>query len=216
MIDKKKYFSFNEAVDLLKNYKKRNFKETLDVAINLSIIPRSKNIIIKGYSCLPNYIEKKYKICVFDLNECVEKIDDVEYLNEKNIDNLNSNKAFNFDFFITNPKSIVKIGKFNKILNSRKIMPEIHYGTITNDINEAIKMINNNYVKFKNDKNDIINCLIGKLDLETSKLKENLEFLINDIKKCKPKSCKTLNFKKIILSSTMGPGIKININSLLI
>jgi large subunit ribosomal protein L1 len=108
------------------------------------------------------------------------------------------------------------MGKLNKILGSKNLMPDIKYGTITTNIKDTLSKIRKNYVKFKNDKNDIIHSSIGKIDLDTNKLKENLETLINEIKKYKPQNCKNMSIKKIHISSTMGCGLEINLNSLTI
>jgi len=217
IIEKNKSYSFEKAINFIKNNKTRKFKETIETSIHLNVTPKKKNISIKGYSILPNDIEKNYNIGVFVTKDETITYNDtnITILNEDNIKEFNKKNLY-FDIMITNPKSMIKIGKFSKLLNSKKIMPDIKYGTITNDISDTITKCKKNYIKFKNDKNDIINCIIGKIDLESKKLKENIETLINDIKKQKPKNCKNISIKKISISSTMGPGIKINVNSLII
>lgn len=106
------------------------------------------------------------------------------------------------------------MGNINKILNSKKLMPDIQYNTITSNFKDSIEKIKKNYIQYKNNKTNTINCKIGNIDLETKNIKENLETLINDIKKNKPKNCKNIKIKHIYLSSTMSKSIKININSL--
>jgi len=217
IIEKDKTYSFKEAITLIKNGQKAKFRETIDVSIHLSINPKKKNISIKGHSFLPHNIEKRYNIAVFaSKNDNFDNnLTDITLINEEDIKDL-TKKNLNFNLVIATPNSIVKMGKLNKILNAKKMMPDMKYGTITKNIPETIEKINKSYIKFKNEKNNIINCTIGKLDLETDKLKENIEMLINDIKKHKPKTCKNLSIKKINISRTMGPGLKINIKSLTI
>lgn len=218
-INKNQIYSFDKAIELIKKSKKRNFNESIDVAIQLNIAPNKKNIIIKGHAILPNKINKTKKIAVFltsDSETNDAKNQNIEIiLNEKNIPDF-TKKNINFDLILTTPNAIIKMGKLNKILGSRNLMPDIKYGTITTNIKETISKIRQNYVKFKNDKNDIIHSSIGKIDLDPIKLKENLETLLNEIKKYKPQNCKNMSIKKIHISSTMGCGIEINLNSLTI
>ncbi|CAB3976515.1 50S ribosomal protein L1 [Candidatus Azoamicus ciliaticola] len=217
--NKNQIYSFEKAIDFIKNLKKRNFKESIDVAIQLNIVPNKKNISIKGHAILPNKINENKKIAAFlisdnEINEAKDQSIEI-ILNEKNIPDF-TKKNINFDLMITTPNAIIKMGKLNKILGSKNLMPDIKYGTITTNIKETLSKIRKNYVKFKNDKNDIIHSSIGKIDLDTNKLKENLETLINEIKKYKPQNCKNMSIKKIHISSTMGCGLEINLNSLTI
>lgn len=209
--------SFEKAIEIIKNSKKRNFKESIDIAIQLNITPNKKNIVIKGYSILPNKIEKNIKLAVFlttenELTEAKKTQIDV-IIQDKNIVDF-TKKNITFDLLITTPTSIIKMGKLNKMLGSKNLMPDIKYGTITNNIIDTTEKIKNNYARFKSDKNDIIHSILGKIDLDTKKLRENAETLINDIKKQKPQTCKSMIIKKIHLSNTMGESIEINLNSL--
>lgn len=209
--------SFEKAIELIKNNKKRKFQESVDIAIQLNVQPSKKNISIKGFSLYPNKINKKIKIAAFlttenEINLANESNIDI-ILQEKNITDF-TKKNINFDIIITTTSSIIKMGKLNKILGSKGLMPDIKYGTITNNIKETIDKIKNNYTKFKNDKNDIIHAMIGKINLDANKLKENAETLINDIKKYKPQSCKNISIKKIHISTTMGESFEINLNSI--
>ncbi len=214
---KNQVYSFDKAIELIKNSKKRKFIESIDVAIQLNIVPNKKNISIKGHAILPNKINKNKRIAAFltkdnEITEAKNQNIDI-ILDEKNIHDFNK-KNINFDLIITTPNSIIKMGKLNKILGSKNLMPDIKYGTITTNITDTLSKIKQNYIKFKNDKTDVIHSSIGKIDLESNKLKENLETLINEIKKFKPHTCKNMSIKKIHVSSTMGCGIEINLNSL--
>jgi len=215
IIEKKNIYTFNKAIELIKNLPKAKFAENIEASIQLSVNPKKKKIHIKGYSILPNDTEKKYKIAVFSTdNEAIKNIKNTAMIiKEENLEHL-TKKNLNFDLIITTPSSIGKIGKLNKVLNAKKIMPDIKYGTLTTNLETTLEKLKKNYIRFKNEKNDIIHCLLGKMNLDTQKLKENIEVIINDIKKSKPKDCKNITIKKISISSTMGPGLKINLNSL--
>lgn len=214
---KNQVYSFEKAIEIIKNSKKRKFIESIDVAIQLNIVPNKKNISIKGHAILPHKINKNKKIAAFltkdnEINEAKNQNIDI-ILDEKNIPDFNK-KSINFDLIITTPNSIIKMGKLNKILGSKNLIPDVKYGTITTNIQDTLIKIKQNYIKFKNDKTDVIHSSIGKIDLDSHKLKENLETLINEIKKFKPQACKNMSIKKIHLSSTMGYGVEINSNSL--
>lgn len=210
-------YSFNKAIDFLKENKKTKFIETIETSIHLNISPSRKNINLKGYSLLPNCIYKSYNIAAFitDVNKINNTNNNIKIITENDLSAI-TKKNIDFNLLITDHTSIIKIGKLSKILNSKKLMPDIRYGTITDNINDTVDKFKKNYVKFKTDKNNIIHCVIGKLDLDTDKLKENIEMLIYDIKKQKPKDCKNMSIDKIYISSTMGAGIKINMKSLTI
>ncbi len=213
-INKKISYNFNKAVEILKKLSSKNFVETVEISINIQT--SSKDLNMRGYSLLPNNSGKKLKIAVFVDDEELKNINSSNidlFIDNKEINNIKENKI-HFDIMMTTPKSILKLSQIGNILGPRGLMPNIKYGTITNEINKNIEDMKTKYIKFKNDKNNIIHVIIGKINFETSKLKENLESLIKDIKKSKPIECKKMIISKITLSTTMGPGLTINSNSL--
>lgn len=210
IFDKNKKYTLHGALDILRQYSSTKFKETIEVSIHFNIMPK-KNVIIKGFSILKHDIGKKYTIAVFtDTNE---KINNCLVLTQEDLQHL-TKKNIKFDILLSSPLSVVKLNKVNKLLNGKKIMPDVKYGTVTTDIVGMVDKLNNNYVKYKIDKNYVLNVIIGKIDLQLSSVKENIEQLIMDIKKQKPQNCKSVNVKNLVLSSTMGPGIKIDIDSI--
>lgn len=213
--EKQKKFSFENAINLTKDGRRGNFRETIEASIHVITNPKKARISIKGYSLLPHTVGKHYKIAVFiTKNEyLVFDRDNVIMLDEDNLEDVINNKI-KFNMLLTTPMSITKIGKMNKILSAKKLMPDIKYGTITTNMQETLNNFRKNYIRFKSEKNNIIHCAIGKIDLENIKLKENMETIISDIKKQKPKNCKSIIIEKINISSTMGVGLNLNINSL--
>ncbi len=213
--DRNKIYSFNEAITILKELTNKKFNESLEAAINLNITPKKK-MIIKGYSTLPYFIKKSNKIAIYSDNISDVDINKNDYIIFDNNTFQNINKQnINFDILLTTPSCVIKFGKISKVLSSKKIMPDVKYGTITTNIKEAIKIFKKNYVKYKSDKNHNINSIIGKINLNVNEIKSNIEKLILDIKNQKPKNCKNINIKTITLSTTMGPGIKINTDSII-
>ena len=211
----RKNYSFINAIDVLNDNKNNKFTETVETSIHLTLTPKKKNIPVKGHSILPYGKNKKYKVAIFttDINKLKNINDDIKIITESDLNNF-LKKDINFNLLITDHTSIIKMGKLSKFLNAKKIMPDIKYGTITDNPSDFINKIKNNYVKFKTDKNNIIHCSVGKLDLKVEQLKENIETLLHDIKKQKPKECKTMSIDRIYISSTMGVGININMKSL--
>jgi large subunit ribosomal protein L1 len=210
IFDKNRKYTLESALNILKDVSSSKFEESVEVSLHFNVIPK-KNIILKGFSVLKNNIGKKNKVAVFidehiDLEGCIVLTDEqLRNMNKKNID---------FDAILTSPSAVVKLSKLTKLLNGRKIMPDIKYGTITTDIQVMLNNLNNNYLKFKIDKNYGVNLIVGKLNLTVFEIKENIEQLIQDIKRQKPQNCKSIGIKKIIISSTMGPGIKVDIDSI--
>ena len=213
LIDKSKKYTFNAALDILKKNSKKKFEESIEVSMQFNIIPK-KNIIIKGYSSLKNNIGKNNKIAIFsnNIDEYIN-FNNVVILNDEILKNL-SKKNINFDIILTTPDNVVKFTKLGKLINGKKIMPDVKYGTVTTDILGSLTKLANNYIKYKIDKNYCINLLLGKISLTNNELKENIEQLILDIKKQKPQNCKSISLKNIYISSTMGCGIKVDLDSI--
>jgi len=215
-INLKQIYTFNQAIDLLKKIPQAKFEESIEIAINYNIYPKKQNFNIKGFSILPNKTGKKIKVAAFVLNDEIElaKKAKADFIIDDSIINDINKNIINFDILVTTPSSMLKIGKLSKILGPKGLMPNIKYGTINENIYDTIKNIKTNYIKFKSDKSNIIHSIIGKTNCDAKSLKENIEMLIDDIKKQKPKECKSMIIKKIFVSSTMGPGLNINLNSL--
>jgi len=208
----KTIYSFDNAISILKKNSKVKFLESIEMAIKLTLIPK-KNII-KGYSILPFSIGKNLKIGVFVLDDITLKSNqDVTVINQNNMHNFNK-KNLDFDNCITSHEYFLKMKHINKILNHKKLNPDKKYGTLTNNIKYKVKEIKSNYVKFKSDKNGMINCAIGKIDIDNKKLIANAEKIINDIKKNKSRECKKLFIKKIVMSSTMGESLIVDPDSI--
>ncbi len=210
MIKNKKYL-IEDAINFLKSNSKRKFLETIEISVQFNVIPKNKNFILKGYSLLPNPINKSYKIAIFSDVDC--NIDGCMNIDKDLLLSLNKRNIF-FDILLVNPKTVVHLGKLSKLLNGRKLMPDLKYGTITDDFQFMVSQIKKNYLQFKSDKNFSFNLLVGRIDLPVPDIIENIAVLLNDIKKQKPTNCKSIYIKQLVVSSTMGPGLLIDIDSL--
>ncbi|QJC34606.1 50S ribosomal protein L1 [Enterobacteriaceae endosymbiont of Donacia crassipes] len=210
-INVKKQFSIEKAIDKLKTLSKVKFIESIDVAIILDIDPKKTEQNIRGIISLPYGTGKNIRIAVFaDGKEAIQAKElgiKLVGMNDLLIKITNGEK--NFDIVISTPEAMNLVTKLGPILGPKGLMPNPKLGTITNDINKTIKKIRDGQINFRNDKNGIIHTIIGKINFENKKIKENLKSLLKILKKYKPIQLKNNFFKKIYISSTMGISLNI-------
>lgn len=214
-VDATKLYSFEDAAALLKELGTVKFNETVDVAINMGVDPRKSDQVVRGATTLPNGTGKTVRVAVFAQGNNAEDAkaagaDEVgmEDLAEKM-------KAGDLDFgtVIATPDAMRVVGALGQILGPRGLMPNPKTGTVTPTPAVAVKNAKAGQVRFRTDKNGIIHGGIGKVDFDANALKQNLEALISDLKRLKPASAKGIYIQKIVLSSTMGPGISVDTSS---
>ena len=217
-IEVDKNYSVEEAVSLITEFASEKFKESFDVSINLGVDPRKSDQVVRGSTTLPAGSGKEIKVAVFAQGENAEKAkaagadivgfeDLAESIQDGNMD---------FDVVIATPDAMRVVGKLGTILGPRGLMPNPKVGTVTPDIEGAIKNAKAGQVRFRTDKNGIVHGGIGKVGFDSMAVKSNLEALLIDLKKAKPSSAKGVYIKKVVLSSTMGPGLLIDQSSLTI
>ena len=211
-----KNYAIEEAVSLITEFASTKFSESFDVSINLGIDPRKSDQVVRGSTTLPSGTGKTVKVAVFAQGENAEKaeaagadvvgFDDLaETIQAGNLD---------FDVVIATPDAMRVVGKLGTILGPRGLMPNPKVGTVTPDVETAVKNAKAGQVRFRTDKNGIVHGGIGKIGFDGAAVKSNLEALLVDLKKAKPASAKGVYIKKVVLSSTMGPGFKIDQSSL--
>ncbi len=211
-IDKDKLYPVNEAIALVKEFATSKFKESVDVSVNLGVDSKQSDQAVRGSTVLPNGTGKNVRVAVFAQGDNVEKaksagadIVGFEDLSEKI-------KSGNIDFevVIATPDAMRIVGQLGQILGPKGLMPNPKVGTVTADVETAVKNAKAGQVRYRTDKAGIIHCSIGCSDFDENKLQENLIALLSDIKKAKPSSSKGVYLKKMTLSSTMGPGVKVD------
>jgi len=219
MLDKMeegKSYSVEEAVSLISEFSSAKFKESIDVSINLGVDPRKSDQVVRGATLLPNGTGKDVRVAVFAQGANAEKataagadvvgFDDLaESIKGGNLD---------FDVVIATPDAMRVVGKLGQILGPRGLMPNPKVGTVTPDVETAVKNAKAGQVRYRTDKNGIIHGGIGKVGFDSNAVKGNLEALLADLRKSKPSSAKGVYIKKVTLSSTMGPGLQIDHSSL--
>lgn len=212
-VDANRAYSVDEAVALLVELGQGvKFKESLDVAINLGVDARKSDQVVRSSTVLPHGTGKSVRVAVFTQGANAEKakaagadivgMDDLaDEVKKGNMD---------FDVVIATPDAMRVVGQLGQILGPRGLMPNPKVGTVTPDVETAVKNAKAGQVRYRTDKNGIIHSAVGNVEFNATAIKENLEALIADLKKAKPSSAKGVYLKKVTLSSTMGPGLTID------
>jgi large subunit ribosomal protein L1 len=207
-----KAYDINEALDLVKELATAKFPESIDVSVNLGVDPRKSDQVVRGSTVLPNGTGKTVRVAVFAQGENADKATAAGADIVGFEDLAESVKAgdLNFDVVIATPDAMRVVGQLGQILGPRGLMPNPKVGTVTADVETAVKNAKAGQVRYRTDKAGIIHCPIGRADFEVPALKENLEMLLADLKKGKPASAKGAFFMKLTVSSTMGPGVSVD------
>ena len=215
-IEAGKYYGLNDALDLLKAMPPAKFDQSIDVAVNLGIDPRKSDQAVRGSTVLPNGTGKTVRVAVFAQgpNADAAKAAGADIVGFEDLAEAVKKGEMNFDVVIASPDAMRVVGQLGQILGPRGLMPNPKVGTVTPDVAGAVKNAKAGQVRYRADKAGIIHCIIGKASFETTALRENLEALLNDLRKVKPSTAKGTYIKKITVSSTMGPGIPVDKTSL--
>lgn len=215
-IDREKLYPIEEAVSLLKELSTVKFSESLDAAINLGIDPKKSDQAVRGATSLPNGNGKDVRVAVFTSGANAEaaKAAGAEFVGMEELAAEVKGGMMDFDVVIADPAAMRVVGQLGQVLGPRGLMPNPKTGTVTPDVAGAVKNAKAGQVRFRADKGGIIHGGIGKVSFDAKAVKENLEALINDLKKAKPATAKGVYLKKVSLSTTMGPGINLDLSSL--
>lgn len=207
-----KIYSTQESVGILNELPAVKFKESIDVAVNLGVDPRKSDQVVRGASVLPHGTGKSIRVAVFTQGPNAEKAKEAgaELVGMEDLAEQIKNGEMNFDVVIASPDAMRVVGKLGQILGPRGLMPNPKVGTVTPDVFTAVKNAKSGQVRYRTDKAGIIHCSIGQVGFTPEAVKENLEFLLADLKKAKPASAKGIFVKKVTISSTMGPGITVD------
>ena len=215
-IDSTRSYGFEEAANLLKEISAVKFKETIEVSVNLGVDPRKSDQVVRGSTVLPNGTGKDVRVAVFTQGANAEAAKDAgaEVVGMDDLAERVKAGQMDFDVVIASPDAMRVVGQLGQILGPRGLMPNPKVGTVTPNVAEAVRNAKAGQVRFRTDKNGIIHAGVGKIDFEAAALKQNVEALLVDLRKLKPSSSKGVYMKKVTLSSTMGPGLTIDMSSL--
>ena len=213
-VTNEKDYILEDAVNLLSSFSKTKFDETIDLSINLGVDPRHADQIVRGTVSLPHGTGKQLKVLVIAKGDKVTEAisSGADYAGDKEyLDKIKSGWV-DIDIIISTPDMMAEVGKLGRILGPRKLMPNPKPGTVTNDISNTVKEIKKGKIEFRVDKTGIIHTIIGKMSFSNDQIVDNCNTLMNAIVKAKPNSLKGTYLKKITISSTMGPAIKLDKN----
>ncbi len=216
-IDRAKEYSIEEAIKLLKECKYTRFDETVEMAVNLGVDPKKSDQVVRGTILLPHGTGKSVRVLVFAKGEKEKEAREAgaDYVGAEDLVEKIQKGWLDFDKAVATPDVMGLVGKLGKILGPRGLMPNPKLGTVTFDVAKAVKELKAGKVEFATDKGGIVHVPVGKVSFDDVKLIENARSIISSILKAKPASSKGKYLKKITISSTMGPGIKIDIDSVL-
>jgi len=211
-VDVTKEYEINEAVALLQELATAKFVESVDVAVNLGIDARKSDQNVRGATVLPHGTGRDIRVAVFTQGANAEAAKEAgaDVVGMEDLAEQVKKGEMNFDVVVASPDAMRVVGQLGTILGPRGLMPNPKVGTVTPNVAEAVKNAKAGQVRYRNDKNGIIHASIGKIAFEADQIKENLEALLEALKKAKPSSAKGTYIKKVSLSTTMGAGVSVD------
>ena len=213
LFDKANLYDPADALDIVLKTAKAKFDETIEISVKLGVDPRHADQQVRGAVVLPNGTGKKVKVLVFAKGDKAKEAEaaGADYVGaEEYVQKIQQENWFDFDVCVATPDMMGVVGRIGRVLGPKGLMPNPKSGTVTMDVTKAINDIKAGKVEYRVDKTSIIHCPIGKKSFPAEKLQENLSALMEAIVKAKPQSAKGTYLKSVVLSSTMGPGVKVN------
>lgn len=216
-IDKDAFYSVDDAVKMLKSSPKAKFDETVEVIMNLGVDPKYADQMVRGFVLMPNGTGKTVRVAVFAKGAKLEeaKKAGAELCGAEDLLEKIQGGELGFDRCIATPDMMGVVGRLGKILGPRGLMPNPKLGTVTNEIAEAVKSAKAGQVQFRVESNGIVHAGVGKLSFDDDKLKENIIAFVQAVVKAKPTGAKGTYVRKVSLSSTQGPGLKVALSSVM-
>ena len=216
-LDPEKLYPLEEAVGLIKERATKKFDETVEVAMNLNLDPRHSDQMVRGVVSLPHGTGRTVRVAVFAKGDKAKEAKDAgaDVVGADDLAATIQKGEIAFDRCIATPDMMVVVGKLGKILGPKGLMPNPKLGTVTPDVAKAVKDAKGGQVEFRVEKAGIVHAGVGKVSFSEDKLKENVTAFVEAIMKAKPSGAKGTYVKGVAMSSTMGPGLKIKIGSLL-
>ncbi|MBA3536064.1 MAG: 50S ribosomal protein L1 [Tatlockia sp.] len=206
-------YNAEEAIAFLKEFTSTKFNESIDISVNLGVDPRKSDQVVRSSTNLPKGTGKTVRVAVFAQGENATKAKNAgaDIVGFEDLAEKIKAGEMDFDVVIATPDAMRIVGQLGQILGPRGLMPNPKVGTVTPNVEAAVIDAKSGQVRYRTDKNGIIHCSVGKIDFAAPDILENISALLADLKKAKPTSSKGVYFKKISLSTTMGPGLTIDI-----
>ena len=210
--DPEKTYSLEEAMEIIQSVKSEKFDESLDISVKLGVDPEKSDQNVRGAVTLPNSLGKEVKVAVFADGDHASDAQSAgaEFVGMDDLAEKFKKEEVSVDVVISTNAAMKVVGKLGQVLGPKGLMPNPKTGTVSDDVTTAIKNVKAGQIRFRTDKNGIIHGSIGKVSFDGEKIKANASALLEELRKLKPASAKGVYIGNIAISSTMGPGIKIN------
>ncbi|BBB23469.1 large subunit ribosomal protein L1 [Isorropodon fossajaponicum endosymbiont JTNG4] len=214
-VESNKRYSINDALNLLKECATAKFDESIDVGINLGIDAKKSDQNVRGAVVLPNGTGKTVRVAVFTQGDNVAKAQDAgaDVVGMEDLMKSMQDGGLNYDVVIASPDAMGVVGRLGQVLGPRGLMPNPKVGTVTLDVATAVNNAKAGQVRYRADKAGIVHGCVGRASFDASALAQNINALMEALKKAKPSSTKGIYFKKLSISSTMGPGLSVDLAS---
>ena len=211
-LDPEKTYSVTKAMEIIQSVKSEKFDESIDISVKLGVDPNKSDQNVRGAVTLPNSLGKEVKVAVFADGDHASQAEKAgaDFIGMDDLAEKFQKEEISVDVVISSNAAMKVVGKLGQVLGPKGLMPNPKTGTVSDDVETAIKNVKAGQVRFRSDKNGIIHGSIGKVSFDGNKIKANASALLDELKKLKPASAKGVYIGNIAISSTMGPGIKIN------
>ena len=216
-VDRDKSYSIEEAAEILMGFENSKFDESVDLAINLGVDPKHADQLVRGTVALPNGVGKDVKVLVFARDDMAGAAKDAgaDYVGAEDMIEKVKGGWTDVDVVIASPDMMAEVGKLGKVLGPRGLMPNPKIGTVTRDIAKAVSEVKAGRIEFRVEKNGIIHSGVGKVSFSKDAIVENIKVFVSAIVKARPQAVKGVYMKKITVSTTMGPGLKLDKSSII-
>jgi len=214
-VDRNKLYALDEALVLVKERATAKFDESVEIAINLGVDPRHADQMVRGVCVLPNGTGKTVRVAVFARGDKADeaKAAGADIVGAEELVNEVQGGKIDFDRCIATPDMMPLVGRLGKVLGPRGLMPNPKVGTVTPDVASAVRDAKGGAVQFRVEKAGIIHAGVGKTSFEADKLSENIKAIVDAVVKAKPSGAKGTYLKRVAISSTMGPGLKVDVST---
>ncbi|RXT09063.1 50S ribosomal protein L1 [Ammoniphilus sp. CFH 90114] len=216
LVDRAKQYDVAEAIELVKKAASAKFDETVEVAVKLGVDVRKADQQLRGAVVLPHGTGKTQRVLVFAKGEKAKEAEaaGADFVGDEDLINKIQQGWFEFDVVVATPDMMGQVGKLGRVLGPKGLMPNPKTGTVTFDLDRAVKEIKAGKIEYRTDKAGNIHAPIGKVSFDNEKLADNLATVIDTLQKAKPAAAKGTYMKNITVSSTMGPGVKVNLGTI--
>ncbi len=217
VVDRKKLYPITDAVDLVKKNATAKFDETIEIAMNLGVDPRHADQMVRGVVTLPNGTGKDMRVAVFarDAKADEAKAAGADVVGAEDLMESIQGGDIPFDRIIATPDMMALVGRLGKVLGPRGLMPNPRVGTVTPDVTKAVEDAKGGSVEFRVEKAGVIHAGVGKASFDAKALEENIKALTEAVIKAKPSGAKGTFLKRVAVTSTMGPGVKVDVSSVM-